>query len=78
MDVTTFDALFSATCFTLLGLWWGVVQRQRPAWSRSSRPLVALGGGDVGEQERSPRSSAAADGDHRDVADRDLQGRPDR
>lgn len=27
MDVSTFYALFSATCFTLLGLWWSVVQR---------------------------------------------------
>ncbi|MEP7333095.1 MAG: hypothetical protein ABI692_13505 [Terracoccus sp.] len=27
MNVSTFYALFSATCFTLVGLWWGVVQR---------------------------------------------------
>ena len=27
MDVDTFYALFSAACFTLVGLWWGVVQR---------------------------------------------------
>ncbi|MBA2955900.1 hypothetical protein GON03_16310 [Nocardioides sp. MAH-18] len=27
MDVGTFYALFSASCFTLVGLWWGVVQR---------------------------------------------------
>jgi peptidoglycan/LPS O-acetylase OafA/YrhL len=27
MDVSTFYALFSASCFTLVGLWWGVVQR---------------------------------------------------
>jgi hypothetical protein len=27
MDVSTFYALFSAACFTLVGLWWGVVQR---------------------------------------------------
>lgn len=26
MDVTGFYALFSATCFTLVGLWWNVVQ----------------------------------------------------
>ncbi|MFE3329516.1 hypothetical protein [Streptomyces sp. NPDC059176] len=26
MDVSTFYALFSATCFTLVGLWWNVVQ----------------------------------------------------
>ncbi len=27
MDVSTFYALFSATCFTLTGLWWNVVGR---------------------------------------------------
>ncbi|MFJ9871240.1 hypothetical protein [Streptomyces sp. NPDC101165] len=26
MDIATFYALFSATCFTLVGLWWNVVQ----------------------------------------------------
>ena len=26
MDISTFYALFSATCFTLLGLWWNVLQ----------------------------------------------------
>ncbi|MER7817606.1 hypothetical protein [Streptomyces sp. NPDC096153] len=26
MDVSTFCALFAATCFTLVGLWWNVVQ----------------------------------------------------
>jgi len=30
MDVSTFYALFSATCFTLVGLWWAVVERNRP------------------------------------------------
>jgi len=29
MDVSTFYALFSATCFTLTGLWWGVVEKHR-------------------------------------------------
>jgi hypothetical protein len=29
VDVSTFYALFSATCFTLTGLWWGVVERHR-------------------------------------------------
>ena len=33
MDVSTFYALFSATCFTLVGLWWNVVQRHE-AWLR--------------------------------------------
>ena len=27
MDVATFYALFSTSCFALVGLWWGVVQR---------------------------------------------------
>ncbi len=41
MDVTTFDALFSATCFTLLGLWWGVVQRHEDRLrDKSLRGLV--------------------------------------
>ena len=30
MDVSTFYALFSATCFTLVGLWWNVVSTGRP------------------------------------------------
>jgi hypothetical protein len=29
MDVSTFYALFSATCFTLTGLWWAVVEKNR-------------------------------------------------
>ena len=29
MDVSTFYALFSATCFTLTGLWWGVVEKHQ-------------------------------------------------
>ena len=29
MDVSTFYALFSATCFTLTGLWWSVIERHR-------------------------------------------------
>jgi hypothetical protein len=33
VDVSTFYALFSATCFTLVGLWWTVVERNRP-WLR--------------------------------------------
>ena len=31
MDVSTFYALFSATCFTLTGLWWGVAEKH-PHW----------------------------------------------
>ena len=33
MDVSTFYALFSATCFTLTGLWWSVVEKHRH-WMR--------------------------------------------
>ena len=33
MDVSTFYALFSATCFTLTGLWWLVVEN-RGDWMR--------------------------------------------
>jgi hypothetical protein len=42
MDVSTFYALFSATCFTLVGLWWNVVS-SRPAWmaDRDLRRSVA-------------------------------------
>src|SRR5215203_4914435 len=29
MDVSTFYALFAATCFTLTGLWWTVIERNR-------------------------------------------------
>lgn len=29
MDVSTFYALFSATCFTLTGLWWSVIEKHR-------------------------------------------------
>jgi hypothetical protein len=29
VDVSTFYALFSATCFTLTGLWWSVIERHR-------------------------------------------------
>ncbi len=43
MDVTTFYALFSATCFTLLGLWWGVVQKHEE-WMREERLRGIVGG----------------------------------
>ena len=33
VDSSTFYALFSATCFTLTGLWWTVVERN-PRWLR--------------------------------------------
>ncbi len=43
MDVSTFYALFSATCFTLVGLWWGVVQRDL-GWTRDPVRRSAVGG----------------------------------
>lgn len=43
MDVTTFYALFSATCFTLVGLWWNVVSA-RPAWMADPVLRRAVGG----------------------------------
>lgn len=43
MDVNTFYALFSATCFTLLGLWWGVVQRHEE-WMRDPQLRGIVGG----------------------------------
>ncbi len=43
MNVSTFYALFSATCFTLVGLWWGVVQRNT-RWVRDPVQRRAIGG----------------------------------
>ncbi|MHA5047943.1 hypothetical protein [Streptomyces sp. SD15] len=43
MDITTFYALFSATCFTLVGLWWNVVQR-RADWMRDPAQRRVVGG----------------------------------
>lgn len=43
MNVSTFYALFSATCFTLVGLWWGVVQRDI-RWIREPAQRRAIGG----------------------------------
>lgn len=43
MDISTFYALFSATCFTLVGLWWNVVQ-SRPGWMRDPELRRAVGG----------------------------------
>ena len=43
MDVSTFYALFSATCFTLVGLWWNVVS-VRPAWMTDRDRRRAVGG----------------------------------
>jgi hypothetical protein len=43
MDVTLFYALFSATCFTLLGFWWNVLQGN-PHWLRDTATRSAVGG----------------------------------
>ncbi len=43
MDLSTFYALMSATCFTLVGLWWTVVER-RPGW-RDDAARRRLAGG---------------------------------
>jgi hypothetical protein len=43
VNVSTFYALFAATCFTLTGLWWGVVQRDT-RWVRDPVQRRAIGG----------------------------------
>jgi hypothetical protein len=43
VDISTFYALFSATCFTLLGLWWNVLQNN-PEWTADSEERKAVGG----------------------------------
>ncbi|MGO4461168.1 hypothetical protein AB4039_28335 [Streptomyces sp. M-16] len=43
MDVSTFYALFSATCFTLVGLWWNVV-RSHSEWMREPALRRIVGG----------------------------------
>ena len=43
MDISTFYALFSATCFTLLGLWWNVLQLNS-AWIGNDDERRAVGG----------------------------------
>jgi hypothetical protein len=43
MDVSTFYALFSATCFALLGFWWNLLQAN-PNWLRDPATRTAVGG----------------------------------
>lgn len=43
MDVSTFYALFSTTCFTLTGLWWNVV-RSRRDWTTDPAMRRTIGG----------------------------------
>lgn len=43
MDLGTFYALMSGTCFTLVGLWWTVVERH-PDWKGDPRRRKLAGG----------------------------------
>jgi hypothetical protein len=43
VDVSTFYALFSTTCFTLTGLWWNVVRARRD-WSKNPAMRRTIGG----------------------------------
>ncbi len=43
MDVSTFYALFSVTCFALLGFWWNLLQ-VNPHWLRDPATRTAVGG----------------------------------
>lgn len=43
MDLGTFYALMAGTCFTLVGLWWTVVERH-PAWKRERTRRTLAGG----------------------------------
>jgi hypothetical protein len=43
MDLSTFYALFSATCFALLGFWWNLLLGN-PQWVRDPATRPAVGG----------------------------------
>src|SRR3954453_11103122 len=43
MDISTFYALFSATCFALLGFWWNLLQAN-PHWLRDPETRASVGG----------------------------------
>jgi hypothetical protein len=43
MDISTFYALFSATCFALLGFWWNLLQGN-PLWLRDPATRSSVGG----------------------------------
>src|SRR3954451_22062849 len=43
MDLSTFYALFSATCFALLGFWWNLLLGT-PQWVRDPETRPAVGG----------------------------------
>jgi hypothetical protein len=42
MDISTFYALFSATCFAMLGFWWQLLQGN-PQWLRDPETRGAVG-----------------------------------
>jgi hypothetical protein len=43
MDINTFYAVTSATCFTLVGLWWSVV-KNKPEWMKDEAKKRLAGG----------------------------------
>ena len=43
MDINTFYAVTSATCFTLVGLWWSVV-KNKPEWLKDEAKKRLAGG----------------------------------
>jgi len=43
MDISTFYAIVSATCFTLVGLWWSVV-KSKPEWFKDEVTRRLAGG----------------------------------
>ena len=43
MDLASFYSLMAVTCFTLVGLWWTVVERH-PEWKSDRRPRMLAGG----------------------------------
>jgi hypothetical protein len=43
MNISTFYALFSATCFAMLGFWWQLLQGN-PRWLRDPTTRTAVGG----------------------------------
>ena len=43
MDISTFYAVTSATCFTLVGLWWSVVQGKLEWFKDEAKKRLAGG-----------------------------------
>ena len=43
MDLAGFYSLMAVTCFTLVGLWWTVVERH-PEWKRDAKARRLAGG----------------------------------